>query len=252
MKNYLCWLLCSSVIFNSTYAGTTSTNKHAWKPFVAVSGGSASVTQMGSAQSFPIVDPTSDEYFVYTPESGSQTKGLFEVFLGGEFNVLSGWLVQGGAAYAQAGRYNTHGILTQGVDTQSADQYTYQFNTVVHQVLAQVKVMKHGNHKFYPYVLLGLGASFQDTSSFSTSVPSFLSFTRAYADNTIGSFSYQVGVGIDFDLAKHVRLGVGYRFADFGETSLGSASINNTPVSGRLGQSHIYANEAIAQLTYVL
>ncbi|MDF1683804.1 MAG: outer membrane beta-barrel protein [Legionellaceae bacterium] len=252
MKNYLCWALCSTVMFHSAYAGTMLSNKHAWKPFVAVSGGSASVIRMGSTQSFPIVDPAEDEFYVYTPQGGTQTKGLFEAFLGGEFNVLPSWFIQAGAAYAQAGRYNTQGILTQGIDAQSADQYTYQFNTVVHQVLAQAKVMKRWNNKLYPYALLGLGASFQDASSFSTSVPPFLSFTRAYTDNTTGSFSYQVGAGIDVDIAKHVRLGIGYRFADFGETRLGSASINNTFVSGRLGQSPLYANEAIAQLTYVL
>ena len=161
-------------------------------------------------------------------------------------------MLQGGVAYAQAGTYKINGSLIQGADAPYADQYNYQFHAVTRQVLAQAKFMRPYHDTFYPYILVGLGASFNTASNFSTSVPPFLTFTREYQNNTSSSFAYRVGVGVDVDIAQHLRLGVAYRFADLGGIRLGSASIDNIGVSGRLSQSNLYANEGLIQLTYII
>jgi len=60
-----------------------------------------------------------------------------------------------------------------------------------------------------------------------------------------------VGTGVDVDIIDHLRLGLGYRFTDFGAADLGNASYNGAPVSGTLTQSNLYANEFLAQLTWL-
>ena len=80
----------------------------------------------------------------------------------------------------------------------------------------------------------------------------FNTFTREYSDNTESSFTYSLGLGVDMDITEHLRLGVGYRFADLGKVRLGDAEINTTEVAGTLSQDHLYANEILVQLSLVL
>ena len=256
MKNKLSFVLSLLIILfgSAVYADGILSEpiQKQWYPVIGLGGGISSTTNLGRSQTFPIINPVTDEYYVYSPQSGAQTKGLFEAFLGAEHPIFSTWLLQGGIAYTQTGSDQINGSLVQGADALSADQYTYKFNAITRQILAQAKLMQPWHDKFYPYFLLGLGASFNSASNFSTSVPPFLTFTREYQNNQSISFAYRVGVGIDVDISQHVRLGVAYRFVDLGSVNLGSASIDNVSVLGKLSQSNLYANEALIQLTYII
>ena len=256
MKNKLSFVLSFPIILfgSAVFADGILAEpiQQQWHPVISLGGGVSSSTHLGKHQTFPIINPITDEYYIYSPQSRTQQKGLFEVFSGAEQLVFSNWLLQGGIAYAQEGSYKIKGNLVQGADASSADQYTYKFNAVTRQVLAQAKLMRLWHDKFYPYFLLGLGASFNSASNFSTSVPPFLTFTREYQNNQSSSFAYRAGIGIDVDIAQHVRLGVAYRFADLGGVSLGSASIDHISVPGNLYQSNLYANEFIAQISFVM
>ncbi len=226
--------------------------KSRWQPVIGIGGGVEITTNLGQSQTFPILNPATDEYYIYSPTNQSQTAGLFEIFLGAERQVFTNWLFQGGLAYSQSGAYEAQGNFVQGVDAGSANQYTYQYNVTARELLAQAKLMRPYRDKFYPYVLAGLGGSFNQASSYSTNVPPFLTFTREYANNTSGSFAFRVGLGVDMDVTQHARLGVAYRFAGLGSANLGSAKLDTIPVSGALSQSYLYANEVLFQLTYVI
>ena len=106
--------------------------------------------------------------------------------------------------------------------------------------------------KLYPYVLLGLGGSFNTASNYATNVPPFLTFTRLYANNTSNAFAFRVGLGFDVNITPHTRVGLAYRFADLGSVQLGAATIDNIKAAGTLSQSNLYANEVLAQFTYVM
>ena len=126
-----------------------------WRPVVGLGGGVSSTTNLGESKIFPLLNPITDEYYIYSPESRARTQGLFEVFLGAEHPIFSVWRLQGGLAYAQAGTFNAKGSFMQGADVLSADKYNYQFNAVTRQLLAQAKLMYPYQDKFYPYFLLG-------------------------------------------------------------------------------------------------
>lgn len=92
-------------------------------------------------------------------------------------------------------------------------QYTYKYNVVARELLAQAKLMRPYHDKFYPYFLVGLGGSFNKASNYSTNVPPFLTFTREYGNNTSSSFAYRVGLGMDMDVTQHARIGLSvFRF----------------------------------------
>ena len=61
-----------------------------------------------------------------------------------------------------------------------------------------------------------------------------------------------MGVGVDADVYTNTRVGVAYRFSDPASLSLGKANIGGVKVAGTLSQSHLYANEIMFQLTYLI
>lgn len=198
------------------------------------------------------MNPITDEFYIYSSGQGAPTRGFVEGFLGVEHPFFANWLLQSGIAYSISNSLNRSGTFIQGADAGSADQYDYNFKVRTQQLMAQAKFMHLYQNKFYPYLLLGLGASFNNSSNYSTSVPPFLTFTRQYADNQSHSLAYRVGLGVDVDIASHLRLGVAYRFTGLGKINLGTATIDHTYVPETLSQSNVYANEAQVQLTYII
>lgn len=172
------FLLSSLVNADGILAQSTST---AWRPVVGLGGGVAIPDHLGQSAMVPIVDPLTDIYFVYSPQGGTSTQAMFEGFLGAERRFSPTFIFQGGLAYTRAAAYSVKGSLVQGADPTSDDRFTYQYQVVTQQLLAQAKLMYPYHDKIYPYALLGLGASFNTANNFSTSVPTSLSATRAYA-----------------------------------------------------------------------
>jgi opacity protein-like surface antigen len=223
-----------------------------WHLVISTSGGIAKSSDAGKSQNFPIQNPATDEFYTYTANRASQTSALFGGFLGIEWLLRPNWSLQTGIEYNQPSAFSGQGTLAQGADIASQNSYTYQYNISNQQVLAEAKLLYNFKERLHPYVLLGLGAAFNRANGFGTNVPPFLAFTRQYSNNTQSSFSYAAGLGVDADITAHARIGVGYRFTDLGKVALGSATIDNTNVSGTLSQSHLYTNEVLAQLTWVI
>jgi opacity protein-like surface antigen len=223
-----------------------------WHAVVGVGGGVAVTTNLARNQNFPIINPITDEFYNYTQDNSHPAAGLFEAFLGAERFVYKNWMMQAGIAYAQAGSYTITGTFVQGADVPSSDQFTYKYSVMTHQLLAQAKLMRAYHERWFPYVLAGVGPSFNSTRHYATTVPALFTYTRQYADKTSTSFAFRVGAGVDYSITSHARIGIAYRFSDLGGITLGSASINSIAVAGTLSQSSLYGNEVLAQFTYVM
>ena len=104
--------------------------------------------------------------------------------------------------------------------------------------------------RYRPYIFLGLGAAYNTASNYRAYVP-FPNLTRQYQNKGVTSFTYSVGFGIDADITKNIRLGVGYRFSDYGKNQLGQANIFGNQVAGTLSQKDLYINTVLVQLSYV-
>lgn len=222
-----------------------------WHPIIAVTGSALTTTDQNDTTTFPIVDPIVDSFYIYEPNDTTNSLVIAEVFLGVEW-CFQNLGFQVGLAYNQSRAFSYEGTLTQGADVQSQDVFTYEYDLRLRQALVEGKLLFYMNKFYHPYLLAGIGAAFNSASGFTTNVPPFLTFTRSYSHNTVTSFSYVLGFGIDIDLDQVFRVGVGYRFADYGKAELGDAVIDDTAVSGTLSMPHLYTNQLFAQITCAL
>lgn len=232
-----------------TFAGSFW-DSQLWHPVLGIESGVAFISHASKGKIFPIQDPIKDEFYRYSPNKTTKTPVIYGGFLGAEWRGFSHFSVQLDAKYNQSSSFFVHGNLVQGADVQSEDHYTYKYSVRIRQLLAEGK-FQYVLKWFRPYAMLGLGAGFNIANHFSTNVPSTLALTRMYEGHSNASFSYLVGAGMDFDIIKYLRLGVGYRFTDLGKVALGSANIDGIAAGGTLSQSHVYSNELLAQLTIV-
>ena len=226
-------------------------NAYTKKAVLSLGAGNSISNSWGSSQNFNANPPDNYTSYNYSASNTNQSSALFNGFVGIEWEIAPRWLLQTGIDYKQVSPFYPKGTVTQGVDQPSSDQYNYQYNLSIKQLLLEGKLLYSIKEKFHPYFLLGLGGSWNSASNFGTNVPLFLTFTRQYQNNTAESFSYNLGIGFDVDLTKHLRLGAGYRFTDYGKVQLGNASINSISTPGSLSQNHFYANELLTQLTII-
>lgn len=221
-------------------------------PIIAIAGGISNSSDIGQSKNFPIQNPATDEFYNYSANSATQTSGLVDGFVGAELNIQPDWTLQTGIDYNQAAPFSAKGNLVQGADSASADLYSYHYGVLTRQLLIEGKLLYAIKERYHPYLMIGLGAAFNKSYHYYTNASPFLTFTRLYSDYSTTSFSYAAGIGLDMDVNPHLRLGIGYRFADLGNIQLGSAVIDTVHVAGTLSQSHLYTNEVLAQLTYIV
>ena len=207
----------------------------------------ASISELGQPESFRPLDLCS---YHYKPNSSNTINMLWGGFAGSDVMRSSSWRFIAGLGYYQLSSLSTKGTLTQGADSVSDDTYSYKYQTQSQQLLAEGKLYWIAKDKIQPFLMVGIGGTFNKTSNYQTSVPPFLEFTPAFSNHTQTSFTYAIGPGIDMGLSKSFRIGIAYRFTDLGSANTGSAQIDETPISSTLKQSHVYANQILAHFTY--
>ena len=216
------------------------------QPLVTLTAGAA-ISRLGQIQSFTPLDLGSYNY----QSHGLKTNMLWGGFIGSEVMRSSSWKWVAGLGYYQPNALSTNGSLIQGADPTSDNLYNYRYQTQSQQLLAEGKWYLITKESIQPFLMVGIGATFNKTSHYQTNVPSFLEFTPAFSSHTQTNFTYAVGPGIEVSLTQSFRMGMSYRFTDLGAANTGRAQIDAIPISSTLKQSHIYANQILAQFTFV-
>lgn len=233
-------------------AASTWWKNDRYHPVFSIGGGASFTSNSGQSQNFPIMNPITDEYFYYSSNQSTETRGFYDLYLAMEFLLRPLWMLQLGVDYNEARPFPTYGYFIQGADLRSQNDYEYNYRIKTQQLLFEGKLLYTYQQSIHPYIIGGIGAAFNNAFNYATNVPPFLTFTRQYANASNSQFAWAVGLGFDADVTDCVRLGLGYRFADSGTVSLGQAVIDNVPVPGTLSQSHFYTNQVLAQLTWVI
>ena len=218
-------------------------------PFVTLTG-AAAVTSGPNDSNYFTADSS---LFTYDVDSTRQTRGVWGASFGvdSELMFFNPWRLQIGFGYYQTGPFTLEGELTQGVLPISSAQFNYDYRIISRQLLAEAKVTRECHENFYPYLFVGIGAAFNRAENFQLyDFPEFLLFSPEFKNNTITSFTYSIGLGIDYEFMSHFLLGVGYRFTDLGRTNLGKGYIDTFSLGPTLNQSNIYTNEFLVQLSY--
>lgn len=221
-------------------------NDPATQTFVFTFTAGASFTQPAQSQSFTPLDLCS---YRYKPESNT-TNMLWGGFIGSDIKLSpsSGFIA--GLGYYQPTSLSAKGTLTQGADPESDSIYHYQYHLQSQQILAEGKLYWIAKDKIQPFLMVGIGAAFNKTSDYQTNVPPFLEFTPVFSNHAQTSFTYAIEPGVDISVSKSFRIGIAYRFTDLGAAKTGSAQIDDIPISSALKQSHLYANQVLAQFTF--
>ena len=254
--------LLSSFLATAGELGSTPLSIMGFRPVVSLFGGVAGLSSNNS-QTF---HGTDDEIFVYNynGQDTSTTTGFVGVFFGAEHQLsYPGLFIDAGLEYDYFGHGKASGMNSVGIEPGTSTLYQYNYNIQSQQVLAVAKLFATANlsalpsHPFYPYVSVGLGAAFNDASQFNTSTEETgsVNLTPTFKSRSTTDFSYTLGLGVDTNVNQHVRVGVGYRFSDFGNASLSNGAIvfnqYRYPTSFSLSVPNTYANQFIAQITYV-
>lgn len=217
-------------------------------PVLSIGGGGVWTGNLGRNQDLYIPN---NEYYKYRVDDRSDSNGVFDIFLGGEWEFCPRWAAQLGVGYTYMGSFSVEGDYEQGFDPQSSDIYTYDYRVRSQQVQAEGKLLFEMTQMLRPYLYGGLGASFNKASNFNADYPIFLTFSRDFENHTSSSFTWSVGAGLDVQAFDCLRLGVGYRFADLGRVSLGQSYIDETPVTDTLSQRHLYTNMVLGHISFI-
>lgn len=250
VRNVRYYSLCMLLLPLILQANTCDISR-TWRTFAGGQGGFAVVTNAGQSVLFPIETSDSDEFYAYTVTKAIKVPSLYGGFVGAQWKSQEhDWGMSLSANYSQTSSFSVAGVLTQGISPTSSSNYDYSFDMRARQFIGQVQFQYFGKAHFIPYVVAGLGAAFNQSDNFTTTVDPTLSLTRMYANNnSLAGCTYVLGLGFDVHRCDRFRIGAGYKFSDFGKFALGQASIDGTAVSGTISQKNMYANEFILQLT---
>ncbi len=218
-------------------------------PFLTLSGG---VAEAKTGHSQTINRDGDFTTYQYTSRHSHSNRMLWGGTIGSEVLVDPQWALQLGISFYRPNNFSGSGILIQGVDEQSADEFTYHYKIKSSQLFFEGKLLRSVKNIFHPYVSLGLGAAFNKTSNYQTSVPPFLTFTPEFEDHKTTNFAYSLGLGIDLDLCKNWRLGLGYRYVGLGEANLGDGILDGMTFTQTLTLPHLYMQEGIVQISYLI
>jgi opacity protein-like surface antigen len=203
----------------------------------------------GREQTLSLLPPFENHY---TNDNTYQTVLDVGGFLGFEYAFSNQFSTQLGVSGYYDSNLNTKGNVWQFA-LPIFDNLTYKFKIQHARVMVGGKVLSALSSftSLHPYFSWEVGAAFNRALNYEETpiVPTVLP-TTPFADHTQTSFAYGVGVGLDYNVSKQIRVGVGYQFADFGSVSLGPTPAALTNQS--LSIPHLYTNQLRFQLTYLI
>jgi opacity protein-like surface antigen len=207
-------------------------------PVLSLSAGATFTHDDGKTQS--IVDPVTHAPVVFNAHRKDLTNAIVGGFAGSEMFVRPDWHIQLGFGYNQPTAFEDRGTITPG-------GYAYSYSVKAHQALIAGKLLYNCLGRFHPYFAGGFGVSFLDAYDFTDP-----RYGARIEDHSNTSWTWNVGAGVDYNLTPAWRLGVGYRYNDFGRVDLGNAIFGGIKTSSTLKQNHFTASEVLGEISYII
>lgn len=133
---------------------------------------------------------------------------------------------------------------------------SYNFNVDRHAFLVGGKIdLGKWTQKWFPYLEMGFGISNNTFSDFNNANAQTIVAINPFPNQTTSSFSYILGLGLDFPFRNNWEFSAGYRFGYWGDLKSGIL----TQAPGGAGSleapihimHHIYSNQAIVKMSYL-
>ncbi len=209
--------------------------------------GISEIQNLGNTASFPLGYST----FQYTPNNTTKDPSRFGAYVAKQFSLSSLNALQIGVSYHYITTMSVNGTLEQGISPPFVP-FSYSYSLHSSQLLAEGKWVHQWREAYYPYAAAGIGAGFNHAQNYATNIPDFMTLTPYYSNHSSTSFSYSLGLGLDYALTKSITAGLGYRFSDLGHFALGNGAIRNILVTSPLSQSHLYLNTLLIELNWYI
>lgn len=191
----------------------------------------AAFSKLGNKQ---IVTPITDIEKSYTATNSAQTK----YFAGGGVEYVFNDMLQkpisfglGLSAY-YIGLSNIAGTEIPGSNIGLTDPLNYRVQAYSVDLLFEPK-LAYTQYSLQPYVLTGVGCTWNTLKNFSESTPSdsYASPGNPYANHTESNFSYELGLGLQYKfMIKRSTLftKIEYRYLNLNDAQLGAAAGQTT------------------------
>lgn len=175
--------------------------------------------------------------------------GNGEFFVGAQRALHDRFLGQLGVALAYSGNAVLNGNVWEDANPE-LDNYSYSGKVSQTRLTIKGKLLSGLQWKVQPYVSAGTGIGFNRSHAFSITPKLFEEVAfPAFASNTKTAFTYTLGAGLQKKIHHNWQIGIGYEFADWGNSGF-SAALNQTLGSG-IQLSHLYTNELLISLSYI-
>mgnify|MGYP006336674035 CR=1 FL=1 len=222
----------------------TAYTKSDWTKIVMLSVGPA-WSSPGKAQTVFLLP---DIKKTYLPDYSNSSLISGEIFVGLQRSLHSMVDGQLGVAVAGASNVNLNGTALEDGNPK-LDNYVYKYNINHAHVALKGRLLTYFKETYQPYISGSVGVGFNHAYDF-TLTPKIYEEIPAplFQPNTVSALTYTLGLGVEKEIHKHFKIGLGYEFADWGQSHLGAA-LGQTVGDG-LSLSHLYTNQLQLSLTY--
>jgi opacity protein-like surface antigen len=243
MKSKVIWIsLLSLPLYAGTMGPVSKPNKLNWVGTFSIG---PTWTKPGSQETLQLTPQIEKTYTAYQPQS---TLADGELFLGIKKDLPYDLFAHIGIAGALTSQAGLSGQIWDDADPQF-NNYVYGYHIQHGHLALKAKVFKDLEYRVLPWVSGSVGVGFNRSNGFyNTPLISEAVIQNNFGNHTQTSFTYTVGAGIQKILNLNWQVGVGYEFADWGQSHLNAAN-GQTNGTG-LSLNHLYTNGLMFNMTY--
>lgn len=202
-------------------------------------------TNPGSQQTLNLTSQIEKTYTAYEPNN---TLADGEVFLGIKRDLPYAFFTHVGIAGALTSQAGLSGQIWDDADP-TFNNYVYGYHVQHGHVALKAKVFKDINYSVLPWISGSVGVGFNRSNGFYNNPL----IVEAIAQNNFGnhtqtSFTYTTGAGLQKIINQNFQVGIGYEFADWGQSRLNPAQ--GQTIGNGLSLSHLYTHGLMFNVTY--
>ena len=245
-KKQIISALLTSFLTSSVFAGAMGATSESsnWNWVSTLSVGPV-WEQAGDTQSFyltPEIDKT------YAAHQSTNTLANADFFVGKQKKLSKSIQAQLGLDVAATSNASLSGLIWDDEIPRFAN-YSYSYKIQHSHIAAKSKVLIDKGYWLTPWISGSLGIGFNTAHDFqNTPLINEAVVNPNFASHTQVAFTYTVGVGLQKTLNQHWQAGLGYEFADWGQSLLGRAA--EQTLNNGLALNHLYTNGILFNLTY--
>lgn len=215
-----------------------------WQPIISVSGGPAWSSPGQNQYLYPYLPSRQFNYFI--ANTNRQTLISGELAFGLQRIVFPGATGELGLAIAGTSDAELEGSVT----VNGIPNFSFYHYKVNHSRLNLKGKLLANSYWLQPYISGGLGAGWNNSHDYrATTINPLIYPNPWFASKTNIAFAYTLGIGVQAPINRFWQVGVGYEFADWGKSGLGTDLYTNI-----LGpaMTHMYTNEILFNISYLI